>query len=266
MSQHAIIDFDQGFFEGNPLLHPELPYHAQGFSATPVPYGMWHDDVVTGGLILCLVILICAYNQVPNQIRQQSSDFFSRPKERIGLFAEETSIGNRPRLLLVLQLCLTGSLAMLAYMHFVQGTYPVFPLDWKFTLKLLAIYVACFLAFFVAKRILSSFINWIFFPKYQQRAWFDLSSFIFFAESILFFPILLGLTYLRIPPEKVSFAFLFILLSVKIILTFKTYQIFFHKSYCLLHLFVYLCALEIMPLLALLRVMATIAENVVVKY
>ena len=137
-TQAGIIDFDQTFFKGNPLLHPELPFQSQGVSATPLPYSLWRDDLVASGLLLCLFLFVHAFKRIRPQLRQQTKDFFSQPKERTGLFAIETSIESRSRWILIFQLCLIGGLTAFAY---IRPTLDILP-GQRLPLYLLGFYVA----------------------------------------------------------------------------------------------------------------------------
>ncbi|MBQ8968286.1 MAG: DUF4271 domain-containing protein [Bacteroidaceae bacterium] len=251
-----------GFFNGNPLLHPELPYRTWGQSAMPVPYQLRNGDLATATLLFCLLILAYVVNQTRHQLAQQTHDFFIAPKERVGLFAVETSFENQARLLVILQLCLMCGLLALAY--FMQRT-DIPPYQTPPEL-LLAAYVGCFVAYFTAKRILSAFINWIFFPKSQQKLWNDSNSYLISVESILIFPLTVFSIYLDISAEKILLFFLFILISVKILLAYKALKIFFQKIYGLFHLFAYLCTLELMPMLILWKALGLITDNLIVKY
>ena len=261
-STHFSPELYQGFFRSNTLLHPELPYRSMGQSAVPVPYRLSHDDLVTSALIFCILILIYVLNKTRRQLMQQTHDFFVSPRERTNLFGVETGIEVRSRLFNILLLSLMGGLSMFAYAQYeLQFFLGQLSPRW-----LLGIYVTSFLLFFFIKRILSSFVNWIFFPKSQQKIWNKTFSYLISVESLLFFPLLLTFVYFQLPFEKAVWIFLFILLTIKILLAFKTFTIFFPKSYCLFHLFAYLCALEIMPLLALWKSLAIVTENLIVKY
>ena len=62
-----------GYFSDNNLLHTELPYRTWGESAEPLPYQLWRDDVVSFSLIICMAILVFAFNKTRKQLRQQPS-------------------------------------------------------------------------------------------------------------------------------------------------------------------------------------------------
>ncbi|MBP5515023.1 MAG: DUF4271 domain-containing protein [Bacteroidaceae bacterium] len=257
-----IIDFNQGYFSNKAMFHPELPYRSMGKSAVPLPYMLLRDDWVTGGLLLCFVMLVLSINKMRKHLRQQSKDFFFPPREKPGLLAVETGSESRARLFMLFQLCLLGGIIMFAYsqheLNFFLGQLSP---RW-----LLGIYVISFIAFFILKLALERLVNWVFFPKFQQKIWNDSYSFIISVESILFFPLAITFVYFSFQFEKIAIIFLFILLIIKILIAFKAYRIFFPKFHCLLHLFAYLCALEIMPLLALWKSLAILTEHLIVKY
>lgn len=256
------FSFDSEFIRSSPMYHPELPYRSQGESAVPLPYMLWRDDLVTSGLLLCFLVLVYGINKTRLQLRQQTKDFFFAPREHTGLLAVETGIESRVHLFMVFQLCLLGGLMMFAYSQYELNVF----LGQLSPRWLLGIYASSFLLFFIVRRILSAFINWIFFPKSQQKIWRDSYSYLISVESILFFPLAMTFVYFRMSFEKIIWIFLFILLIIKILLAFKTYRIFFAKNYGLFHLFAYLCALEFMPLLALWKTLAIVTESLIVKY
>lgn len=257
-----ILNFNEGFFNGNPILHPELPFRSMWCDTVPIPYRLSQDDIVTGGLLLGFFILICIVNQARRQLVQQTKDFFFAPKERSGPFDKETSIEIYSRFSAVFLLCLTGGLMAFTY---VRSHFDLF-LDLQSIALMLGIYIGCFVLYFIVKRVLNRFINWIFFPKSQQKLWTDSCSYLISVESILFFPLVLTFVYLDFSFEQGMWMFLVVLFAAKLLLAFKALKIFFPKSYGLFHLFAYLCALELMPILALWKSLAFITNSLMVKY
>lgn len=251
-----------GYFANDTLLHTELPYHSWGESATPLPYLLQRDDLVSSCLILCLFMLVYAYNKTRKQLRRQTKEFFTAPRAHVGPFAVETSYEVQARILIIFILSFMGGLAMFSYAQYRFHT----DLEQLSTHWLMGIYVTSFLVMLVIKRIITNFVNWVFFPKSQQKMWQDNASYINSIEALHFFPLLLAFIFFHLPFEKTILFFLFILLIFKFILSFKAYGIFFAKSHGIFHLFAYLCALELMPLLALWKLLAIVTENLVVKY
>lgn len=262
----AIAHFDPeqyaGFFRGNSNLHPELPYRSFGESAVPLPYMLRNDNLVTVSLLICLLLLAYSINKTRRQLLQQTKNFFFPPRLKSTSDATENSIEGSARRYMYLQLCLLCSVMLFGYS---QNKFDNF-LGQLSPRMLLTYYVSGFAAYLLIKRLLVLFVNWIFFPKNKRKVWNDIYSYIISVESIILFPLALAYVYFQISYEKTIVLFIFILITIKLLLAFKTYFIFFRKSYGHFHLFVYLCALEVMPLLAIWRTLVIVTESWIVKY
>lgn len=248
-------------FQQIPWQQPLVPHHSPYKVGELVPYQLSSDDLVVSTLLLCLLLLIVVVAHSHRQLSQQAREFFYPPKERKKHFAEKTGFENYAPLLVVSQLCFMG--ALLAY-GYARSQWHVFfmPLTpWM----LLGAYLVCFLAYFLFKQIISSFVHWVFFPKSQQNVWWENALFLFSVESILFFPLLTIFIFIDIPVQKIVVIFAIFLLIVKILQTFKIQRIFFPKFYGCLHLFAYLCALEIVPLMLLVASLTWMTEILTVK-
>ena len=85
--------------------------------------------------------------------------------------------------------------------------------------------------------------------------WKRVYTFLLAAEAMLFLVLALVVMYLPVTSSEVQLLVLIPIIFVKIVLLFKTYQIFFPKMYGTLHLIVYFCTLELIPLLVLQQVL-----------
>lgn len=251
-----------GFFKDNPLLHPELQVTHHGHSAVPVPYMLWRDDWVAGSLLFSFVLLIYVINHLRRKFVQQAKDFFFPIQNKPTLFAEETAFEAHAVFFMIFLLSLLGGI--LSFI-FAQYTLDLF-LSQVSPYLLLFIYTGCFLAYFLLKRMASRFVNWIFFEKHQQEAWNEATSFLISIECVLIFPLALVFVYFNIPIIHTVVVLGFIVLLVKILLVYKCYSLFFPKLVCLFHLFAYLCALELVPMLALWKSLTFITDNLIIKY
>lgn len=115
------------------------------------------------------------------------------------------------------------------------------------------------------KNLIYNFVNWVFFDKASREIWRKAYSYILALETLLFLPIILLSIYTNILREISIYAILTVVILTRILLFYKTYHIFFGKIYGILHLFVYLCTLEAMPLLVLLKVLSVTADDLIVK-
>jgi len=254
--------YEQGFFQKNELLHPELKVSGPGRIAEPLPYMLWRDDYVASALLVCFMILVYVVNRTRKQLKLQAKNFFFSPRENNGLFAEKTTIETHASIFMIIQLSLLGGLMSFA---FAQYTLNLF-LSQVSPYLLLGIYAGCFLVYFTLKRVLYGFVHWVFFEKTQQKQWRESYDFLISVESILFFPLALIFVYFNISIIQIVWIFGILLIIFKILLMYKCYTIFFNKFYCFFHLFAYLCALELMPMVALVRVLITITDNLIIKF
>ena len=131
---------------------------------------------------------------------------------------------------------------------------------------LIGIYTGIWILYFILKTILSGFVNWIFFDKKKIKVWKKSGFFLFSVESLLIFPVIIITIYLNLPPHIPLWITLIIGLLVKILHLYKTFLIFFPKIYGTLHLIVYFCTLEIMPLLAVFKILIRVTDELIVKF
>ena len=103
---------------------------------------------------------------------------------------------------------------------------------------------------------MSNFVNWIFFRREKIFTWQRSYTFLVSVESVIFLIFALVVVYLPIPINIIRIIALVIVVFFEIMLLFKTNQIFFPKMYGTLHLIVYFCTLELMPLLVLVQFLA----------
>ena len=72
--------------------------------------------------------------------------------------------------------------------------------------------------------------------------------------------------YFKISAETLLYSFLGVIGLFKITLLYKTYKTFLFKIYCFMHLLSYLCALEIIPLMALGVLLMNVTDSLITKF
>ena len=236
---------DMGFFQGDSLMHPEVKMGQTGFEGILRPYQLWRDDWVTLFVVVCLVLLVLAQKKIRSYVVTQAKEFFFPSKN---ITRKEKVNNNSERfipLLLMLIISIMGGLGVYMYTQSLQHLF----LGQKSPYLMIGIYTGIWVAYFILKKILSSFVNWIFFDKKKIGIWNKSNFFLFSVETLLIFPIIIITIYLNLPPYIPLWITLIIALLIKILHLYKTFLIFFPKIYGTLHLIVYFCTLEIMPLL-----------------
>lgn len=232
------------------LARTEIP----GKEGIPVPYQLRTDDSITGVVLLCFFILTYVLSNGKHFLLQQLKGFFSI-RERSNLFAEETNVDFRFRLLLVVNTCLVAGLLLFEHIgNYASPQLHAHPVRW------LGIYAGISLAYYAAKYLSYTFINWIFFDKAKCKIWLDSFFLVFAVEGLLLFPLLLLVVYFDLSVEnKLLFVGIIFLLG-KIMLLCKSAGIFFVKFHRAFYLIVYFCALEIVPCFLLGRTLITISS------
>ncbi len=230
-----------------PALQTEVMTDAHGFSAEPAPYQLWRDDWVTGTLLVAFIIIVFLVNHTRHQFLLQTKNFFYTPPSAETPFVKDITFERSAVLFMLLLLSLLGG--------FMSYAYTQYNFDLSLcTLSpyiLLFVFTGCFLLYFLVKTALYCFVDWVFFTKAQHKLWISAYSFVISLECLLFFPTVLIFVYFNLSIQQAFLSLFVLLVLLKLLLAYKCFSIFFPYFYCLFHFFSYLCALEVVPLIAL---------------
>ena len=239
------------FFAGDTLLHAEVPYRPYGFASTDTPYRLRHDDWSGLMLLVCMLLAVGLAVRLRGRLRDVLRDVFM---PIVGKADEPTAhdpLRYSTRLIAVCLLALSATMVTFTYTQhdvafylFSETPYIVF-----------GAFLLLWLGYFLVKRMAASFVNWVFFRNEKIFTWQRAYTFLYVAEAMFFFLLALVAVYLTVLPHDVLIMALILVILFKIVLLFKTYQIFFPKMYGTLHLIVYFCTLELMPLLVIQQVL-----------
>ena len=251
----------QGRFLQDRMLHPEASVQPNGYAAEHLAYSMKGDDAINITVIACCLVIMILIRKTRTFLSGQTHDFFLPTHQEKNLQGTTTAIERSMPLFLVIILGILGSMLFYYYRQEVLGTrmpgnMPPHPLMFACA--------GCIYAYFLFRHLLYTFVNWVFFDKINRQQWYKASNYILYLETLAVLPVTLMCIYLDLSPVFPLSATALILISAKILLIIKTYQIFFPKLYGILHLLSYLCALEAIPLLALWGAMNGIADALTV--
>ena len=251
--------YRESYFAKDSLLHPELTGGSMGVAGDPIPYTIHGDDVITGILLLCFIMALVSYAHSRTFFLHQLKNFFYIP--RGGNNYTENS-GNMFLLFLNLQTCLL--LAIISYFYTTTYLADTFILDEPY--YLIAIYAGGFLTYFVLKSIVYQMVNHIFFESKKSRQWIWSLTFITALEGMVAFPIVMMQVYFGVSMQNVVYIFIFILILTKILTIYKCWTIFFRQMSGFLQIILYLCALEIIPLLSIVGGLTLITDQLKVNF
>ena len=251
--------YRESFFAKDSLLHPELTGGRFGIAGDPVPYTVRNDNAITCMLIFCFVMALVSFAHSRQYILRQLKDFFYIPRSSK---SSDEDPSNRFQLFLSLQTCLLLAITYFFYItHYVTDT---FVLDTPY--EIIGIFFGVFIAYFIAKNIVYSIVNNVFFSSKKNRHWIWTLTFITALEGIALFPAVMLQVYFNLPMQNVVYYFIFILVLTKILTFYKCWVIFFRQISVYLQIILYLCALEIIPLLSLVGILVLITDRLKVNF
>ena len=253
---------DMGFFQGDSLMHPEVGVRQTGFSGIPRAYQLWRDDWVVLFVLMCFVLLAIIQKRVRKQLFSEAKEFFFPTKNISKKEKRDSNFELLIPLVLTLILSTMGGLGVFMFtqkgLHLFLGQISPY--------MLIGIYVGIWMLYFILKNLLSSFVNWIFFDKQKRALWRKSYFFLFSVETLLFFFATISTIFLNLSSTIPLWIILTIGLVIKFLHLYKTFLIFFPKFYGTLHLIVYFCTLEIIPLLAVFKVLIRVTDELIVKF
>jgi len=251
--------YRESFFAKDSLFYPEVTGHSLGVAGDPIPNVVFDDDIVTGILLLCFLLALVSYAHSRDFFLHQLKNLFYIPR---GENDYSESMGNMFLLFLNVQTCLL--LAIIGYFYTITYIADTFVLDEPH--YLIAIYLGDFLAYFLLKYVVYKVVNSIFFGSKKSKQWRKTLTFITSLEGIILFPIVMLLVYFGVSMQNVVFIFIFILILTKILTFYKSWVIFFRQMSGFLQIILYLCALEIIPLLSLVGSLMLITDQLKVNF
>lgn len=198
-------------------------------AAQLMPDSMQRNDFITASLFCSFLLLTCAV-----RAKAKSYEF----------------------MLALLALCASLLTGVLAY-AFAHASWDLFSPTLP-AMLLPTLYVAATMTVLLLKQRLYHFVHSTFFTPAQRLLWRRNYARLFLLQTALLFPLALATVYLHLTPEIIAFGTAGVLLFVKTWLLIASFSTFFDKLHGLLHLFVYFCALEALPLLLLGSALATI--------
>ena len=252
--------YREGFFSHDTLFHPELPGGRYGEWGTPIPYSVGGDDLMTTLLLCCFLTTVFAIAVTRRYLSGQADSFLYIRHEGT---TEQSMTSAELRFQLtqtVITCVLLSSLAYFLTIRFV-GESLALPSNYY----LIAIYVGAFIGYFLLKMLLYTVVNLVFFDGKRNLQWQKSFLFVSSLEGILIFPAVISLFYINISVAIVAVYLGVVLIIVKLLSIYKTYLIFFRTIGSKLQIILYLCALEIVPMLTFAGALLLLAESLNIK-
>ena len=251
--------YRENFFSNNTMYHPELNAERIGAAGDPIPYTFQNDNLITGILILCFLLITFALSRISAFLLKQTKQIFSTQKSEQTL--TETGSEIKIQILFMFITCLLYSLLYFIYTnHFIANTFII-----SSEYVLLVIFAATIVAYMMIRLLLYTLVNNVFFDNKKNLQFVRTQLLITSLEGVALFPLVLLVAYFQFSLQNAIVYTATILIFAKILTFYKTYAIFFNQKGGILQIFLYFCALEMMPLMMLWSVLLVITENLKVN-
>lgn len=234
----------------------EVPYRPQGIGGDPVPYRFRDDNFVTSTLMLSFFLAVWVIARSWHFLRNATRNFFFESKVRENMFTARTDRELRGQIFLIFVTCFLLSILFLGYTqtHLKEVFVQVSPYIILGTALVLCT------SFYGLKVLLYMIVNNTLFDKHRTSQWTDAYMLYILFLGLLLLPITLLFVFFDIPIDKTTLFVAFVYLLGKLLLLYKCLRIFFYKKGGFFHLILYFCTLEIIPALALWRVLVYVSQ------
>ena len=244
---HPLQLFERRLTREAPWNEAPLTMQSQGVEGDPLPYRFRTDDYVTSALLLSFFLVVWIISRSRHFLGRAVKNFFARPGTNAPDGRDAPML--RGRTFLLFQTCF---LLGILFTDYTQERLPAV-FNQSSPYRVLGFGVAGCLAYFILKTALYRLVNNIFFDRDRADEWLNGYRLLILAEGAALLPVTLLLVYFDMRFETLAIAFLAVVSVVKILLLVRTQRLFFDGPLRCLHLFLYFCALEILPMALLWR-------------
>ena len=221
-------------------------YHTEGIAGESLPYQFRNDNYVTGLLVLSFFLMVGVIVASWHFLSDNVKDFFYLRKGD-NMFTDRNDTMLRGSFIAMFHTCFLLGILFSEYTQESMGA--VFTHISPY--KILGIGVGLCSLYFIGKGLLYKLVNNVFFDRKQVALWNNIYHLSILALGFAILPLTLLVIYFDLDYSTLRILFVCILATVKILLFYKCFQIFFDYKFGSVHLFLYFCALEILPLLVL---------------
>ncbi len=219
------------------------------------PYEFRTDNGITCALLLCFFIMACIIFRHSTFMYDGIRRFF-RLNSTANEFEERTETEFHLQLFLIFQTCFMTGLILFSvlYERFPEILRPMSPHS--------AIAAISGIIFFLIliKRVIYSIVNHVFFNRNQCRSWMDIYLQSITISGLLLIPATILGIYQDLTGSTQLTYFLCVFGSIKLLLLYKCLRTFFKYKWGWVHLILYFCTLEIIPMVFAWRALTEFAH------
>ena len=229
-------------------------------ASDPVPYRCGSDNLVTSMLLVGCIVAILALARSLRFVMKMCKNMFFTENERTTT-VPDTAAELRSQGWLVLFTSLMLAVVYYSYSLSVSDGVSFMPRH-----GLLLVYIATVVGYFLLKAAIYQFVNWVFFDGKKIEQWNKSMLFITAMEGLLLTPFVLLHIFGDLSLQITLIGVAFVIILAKILTFYKCYLIFFQRFGAILQIFLYFCALEMIPLVVLVGLLETFNEYLKINF
>ena len=224
-------------------------------------YNAGTDNMLSTSVFVMIVVALLALSASWGFILRQSRNFFYRENEHT-TNVPDTNKEIRSQIVLVAFATFVFSVMYFAYYTHVNDVHAMA----MSKNLLMLVFVGVFVAYMLVKIGLYQFVNWVFFHGKEIEQWNKSQLYITTMEGVLMKPVALLFIYGKLPLTTALICVGFVIILCKLCTFYKCYLIFFRRFAAFLQIFLYFCALELIPLAALVGILEAYNGNSIINF
>lgn len=235
------VYYKETFFSNDSLFQTEFTGMRNGVQGVAVPYSMRSDPYIAIMLLAFIFLSTVICSRMRDMIKRKFETLFHTLT-----FASEkdTTAEIYGQLALNLMSAMLISFLMFSYVQiYVSDTY-LLPTEYH----LMGLFLALVVGYKLIDALLGLIVTSVFWSGKQNLQYIKSKTFIGAMEGIMLLLLVMVRVYFELSTVHTIFSFVFVLVVVKFLTFYKCYVIFFKQRGGFIQFFLYLCALEIIPL------------------
>lgn len=233
----------------------------KGLMGTPAHYKVGTDDVLSVSVVIMVLVAILALSSSMGFVVRQGRNFFFRENDRTTT-VPDTNKEIWSQVALVGFTTVMFALFYYAYTMWVNDGAMMLVSRYQW----LAWCLLVFVLYQLAKMALYQWVNWVFFDGKEIEQWNKAMLFVTALEGCVATPVILLFIYGQMPLLMALSGVLIVIFLCKIFTFYKCYLIFFKRIGAFLQIFLYFCALELIPLAVLVGVLEVCKGNLIINF
>ena len=239
------VDALKQLFATDSLSGTNMQKFKLGVAGDPIPYSLASDNLITGLLVGCFILVLWSLSNAKKFLIKQSKNIF------LAGFSKDSSTNETAgelnfQLLMGLQTCLL--LALIYFLYINAFGAKTFVLE---QYQMIGLYTGIMVLYFLSKALITQGVNKVFFDKKQNRKWIQAFLFTTALQGLTLFPIVLLRSYFNLSTHSTFIYTAIVIICFKLLALYNAYLIFFKQRGHFLQLFLYFCSVEITPFAAL---------------